>query len=435
MMAKSLISRSQANPRALVDRILDDPALVSAVQALPPAALTRLIDHVGLEDAGELVALATVDQLCGVFDEDVWHGARPGEDERFDPARFTLWLEVMLEVGERFAADKLAELPEDLVELALHHHVTVISLEELALQISEGEGQVPLEKLVEDSPYLELGDYCVIARRHDGWDTIATLLVALDERHSHILQPILDRLWRVTSEWIYGQGGLYQVLTSAEMLEADPAAAREDRRARAGFVAPSSARSFLALARQDDVATLLRNPARDPVTRAFFREYQPQRLDQDAAGSSRPAPPALRELLAAAGAEPAPPHLLGTAGEGPPAARTLFARGLATLAARDGQRHAERMRELGYLANVLLAGADSRGDRLRPFDAAETVLSTCNRGLEHALAQVEATGGRADEQRAAKELERLGCDVLFRIGWRLGQDRATPLDRGDRRGA
>jgi hypothetical protein len=41
----------------------------------------------------------------------------------------------------------------------------VISLQELALLISEGEGQVPLEKVVEDSPYLELGDYCVIARR------------------------------------------------------------------------------------------------------------------------------------------------------------------------------------------------------------------------------------------------------------------------------
>src|SRR4051794_24052103 len=220
-MVKTLVPRAQANPRALVSRILDEPALVGAVQALPPAALMRLIDHVGLDDAGPLVALATVDQLCRVFDEDVWQSARPGDDERFDPERFTVWLEVMLEVGERFAADKLAALPEDLVELALHHHIMVISLQELALLISEGEGQVPLEKVVEDSPYLELGDYCVIARRHDGWDAIVTVLLALDDRHSNLLQPMLERLWRVTNEWIYGQGGLYQVLTSAEMLEAD----------------------------------------------------------------------------------------------------------------------------------------------------------------------------------------------------------------------
>src|SRR5947209_4936230 len=122
-MAKILVSRTQANPRALVSRIIEDPALVSAVQALPPTALLRLIDHVGLEDAGELVALATVDQLCRVFDEDVWKSDHPGADERFDPQRFTRWLEVMLEAGERFAASKVAELPEDLVELALHHHV------------------------------------------------------------------------------------------------------------------------------------------------------------------------------------------------------------------------------------------------------------------------------------------------------------------------
>src|SRR3954463_4394242 len=122
-MAKTLVPRTQVNPRALVARILDEPALVSAGQALPPAALMRLIDHVGLEDAGELVALATVDQLCRVFDEDVWQSPRPGEDERFGPERFTRWLEVMLEVGERFAADKLAQLPEELVELGLHHHV------------------------------------------------------------------------------------------------------------------------------------------------------------------------------------------------------------------------------------------------------------------------------------------------------------------------
>jgi hypothetical protein len=303
-MTNTLAPRTHANPRTLLARILDQPGLVSAVQALAPAALLRLIDRVGLEDAGELVALATVEQLRRVFDEDVWRSARPGEDERFDAARFTLWIEVMLEAGERFAADKLAELPEDLVELALQHHILVISLEELALLISEGEGHVPLEKVVEDSPYLELGDYCVIARRHDGWDAITAVLTALDERHSNSLQRILERLWRVTSEYIYGQGGLYAVLTSEEMLEADAAAEREDRRARSGFVAASSARSFLSLQRTDDVASLLSAPSRDPITRAFFREYEAAPLEVGAADGGRrasPRPPACARCSARRG--------------------------------------------------------------------------------------------------------------------------------------
>jgi hypothetical protein len=423
-MAKTLVSRTQANPRALVSRIVEDPALVSAVQALPPAALLRLIDHVGLEDAGELVALATADQLCRVFDEDVWQSARPGEDERFDPQRFTLWLEVMLEVGERFAASKLAELPEELVELALHHHVMVISLQELALLISEGEGQVPLEKVVEDSPYLELGDYCVIARRPDGWDAIVTVLLALDERHSNVLQPMLERLWRVTSEWIYGQGGLYEVLTSAEMLEADPAADREDRRARAGFVAASSARSFLALARKDDIGALLRAPSRDPITRVFFREYQP--VPRDLGGAARePESAGLRELLEAAGDTPAA-GLLEAVPATRPMAQTLLARALVEVGGRDRDRHGERMGELGYLANVLLAGAGTRGGRLRPLDAAEAALAICSLGLDHAVL-LDQDGGRKGEaeERAAHLLERLSCDVLFRVGWRLLREEVT----------
>jgi len=54
------IVRRAPGPQQLLARILDEPELVRAVQALEPRALGRLIDHVGLEDAGELVALAQI---------------------------------------------------------------------------------------------------------------------------------------------------------------------------------------------------------------------------------------------------------------------------------------------------------------------------------------------------------------------------------------
>jgi hypothetical protein len=431
-MGKTLAPRATVNPQSLLVRILDQPGLLSAVQALPPSTLLRLIDRVGLEDAGELVALATVDQLRRVFEEDLWRSERPGEDERFDAARFTLWLEVMLEAGEHFAADKLAELPEELVELALHHHILVISLQELALLISEGEGQVPLEKVVEDSLYLELGDYCVIGRRADSWEAIATVLVALDERHSNSLQPMLERLWRVTSDYVYGQGGLWEVLTSEEMLQADAAADREDNRARAGFVAASSARSFLALARAGDLASLLQAPTRDAVTGAFFREYAATPLVVGAPGGPAPSAPGVAGLLALLdeGEDGRPAtRLLPAGSDTQPAGQTLLARALVELAGRDAHRHAERIRELGYVANVLLAGVGARGERLRPVEAAQAALAICSLGLEHAL------GAPPDRQRSkgshlraaapAKGLERLSCDVLFRVGWRLLYDEVS----------
>ena len=409
-MPISLAPHAPANPHALLARILEQPELVHAVQSLPPDALLRLIDRVGLADAGELIALTTTEQLRRVFDEDVWRSQRPGEDERFDPARFTLWLGVMLEAGERFVADKLAELPEDLIELALHHNVLVISLEELALLISEGDGQVALEKVVEDSPYLEFGDYCVIGRSWEGWDTISTALIALDERHSNTLQPMLERLWRVTSDYVYGQGGLFHVLTSEEMLQSDAAGDREDRRARSGFVAASSARSFLALARATDIASLLRTPASDPVTRTFFRSVAPETFQ--VAPSPPDAPGGLRELLDQLADEvQAPLRLPSIVDVGPEAseAPTLLTRALGELAGRAPPLHTQRLRELGYLANTLLAGAGTRGEPLRPLEAAQAALATCSLGFEHA--QTETSG--------ANQLDRLSCDVLFRIGWRL----------------
>jgi hypothetical protein len=416
-MTKTLAPRTPTNPRTLLARILDQPGLISAIQSLPPASLLRLIDRVGLEDAGELVALTTVDQLRRVFDEDIWRSGRPGEDERFDPARFTLWLEVMLEVGERFAIDKLAELPEELVELALHHHILVISLEELALLIAEGEGQVPLEKVVEDSPYLELGDYCVIGRSWDGWESLSTVLTGLDGRHSNSLQPMLERLWRVTKDYVYGQGGLFQVLTSEEMLHSDAAADRDDRRERAGFVTAASARSFLALARTGDVTSLLRSPSRDPITSAFFRYSDPVPFEVDAAGDAaprEPEPAELSELLDEIAGDVPSTRRLGTDKDGQ-VAQTLLMRTLVDLAGREADRHAERMRELGYLANTLLAGAGARGERLRPLDAAQATLATCSLGLERALPLGSA----------ARQIERLSCDVLFRIGWRLIHDEVS----------
>jgi hypothetical protein len=94
------------------------------------------------------------------------------------------------------------------------------------------------------------------------------------------------------------------------------------------------------------------------------------------------------------------------------------------LAVRDADRHEERMRELSYLANVLIAGAGSRGarlrPRLRPLDAAEAALATCSLGLERALVDRHGDHGRAQPRASAEErLEQLSCDVLFRVGWRL----------------
>ena len=72
------------DPRNLLDRILDTPHLAHVVPRLPPEVLHRVIQSCGLEDCGELVALATPGQLAaGLRSRPVARGpTRPGRAVR-----------------------------------------------------------------------------------------------------------------------------------------------------------------------------------------------------------------------------------------------------------------------------------------------------------------------------------------------------------------
>ena len=76
--------RDATDGRGLLDRILDTPHLAQVVPRLQPELLHRVIQTCGLEDCGELVALATPEQLARIFDLDLWRAAqaRPGRAVR-----------------------------------------------------------------------------------------------------------------------------------------------------------------------------------------------------------------------------------------------------------------------------------------------------------------------------------------------------------------
>jgi Family of unknown function (DUF6178) len=399
--------------RSLLTRMLEESSLVARVRELDGPTLGRIIRHIGLEDAGEIVSLASTEQLTDVFDEDLWVAARPGQDETFDPDRFALWLEILMESGERFVADKLTELSEDLVTLGLQQQVFVINIDELAVEMSERHRDVDLvEKALESCLYEEIGEYRIIARRHDGWDAILAILLALDQFHHAYLQRLLSRCCYASTEFIEDNGGLYEVLTAEEMLEGDAAAEREDRRARSGYVAPSDAASFLGLPRVTSLAEATSSEDRDPVTRAYFRSVvtaparttKQVRTNPDSASRDR-----FALLLRETGiVEPTAPLLLKGAPDDP-AAR--FQRSIASLRIEDGALYGQRMEELAYLANVLVAGSSFAGRTFRPIEAAEASLAICNLGLEH----LRSSSADADDQ-----LVRHQCaDRLFRVGWHL----------------
>jgi hypothetical protein len=350
---------------SLLVRILEQPELVSAVRELPPPILSKLIDRIGLEDAGELVALATTEQLERVFDDDLWKAVRAGEDETFHPDRFAVWLEVMAEAGEAHLIRRLLELPQDLLALVVHRLVLVVDSNELAEALSAPTYDAEeLDRALENAPYEEWEELRLIARAPSTWDVVWAALSSLDRDHHDTLRAIFDQCCAMTTEYINGNGGLYEVLTSSELLENDVAAAREDRRASQGFVSPADARGFLELARRGEALE-----TRDPLTRAYFRNLTPPTIAV-APGAPSPALERLVELIG----DPKPLPALPPGSESEPG----FSAAMRELRERDPGVFAQRVAELGYLVNVMMAGSRRA---LRPVEALEQVLRACEAGL------------------------------------------------------
>ena len=408
----------------LLLRILERPALVAAVRELPGAVLGKLIERIGLEDAGELVALATTAQLERVFDDDLWCAGRAGGDETFRPERFALWLRVMLDAGDPRLVRRLCELPQELLVLAVHRLVLVLDMDVVAEQLAPGdEDAEALERALETSVVEEWEEFRVIARDPDLWDDVWGALLSLDREHHDRLRALLEACCAMSTEYISGQGGLFQVLTAEEMLDSDVAAARDDRRVAEGFISPADARAFLALARRGG------GGARDPITRAYFRGLEPNQGPKQTPKTSEPrtrgtalaaeadvgelaallreaeviAPPPTGTLAALTDGSSSKPHLVAP----------LFEQAMNDLRQREPALFSARTRELGYLVNVWIAGGAHEGRPPRPVEALELVLRACEAGMRAQLAT-----SRMSSQQALTVLIQTPADTLFRRGFR-----------------
>ncbi len=400
----------------LLTALLDSPALVQQLRALPAPAVGNLVRRIGLEDAGEVLALLSVDQLTLLLDDVLWHSDAPGTDESFDLRRFVTWLEVMLEAGDAFVADRLAELSEDLLTLAVSRFALVFDLEEVEAEASSRDEGELVEKALDSSLCQEIDSHLLIARHHDGWDALVTALVALDERHNDVLNRILHRCWQAAHEQLDDAGGMYALLTAEDVLEVDAAAEREDRRAALGYVSPTSARAFLGLTRQGFDAQ--QPGGEDAITRAYFRELDADRARQHQPWQPRSGRvPSVAGLLEGALAEQ-PEQASGHRAQPPEGAATLRML-LADLARAQPERHVRSVEELAYLANVLVAGDPSRGRPWRAAEAAEHVLRVCERGLGR-LAERDARGSRGKP--SVHTIERWGLVAAFRAGWTTAAD-------------
>jgi len=420
--------RPAPDPRALLDRILDVPQLAHVVPRLQPEVLHRLIQRCGLEDCGELVALATPDQLARVFDLDLWRAGQPGLDEQFDAGRFGVWLEVLVESGASVAAQTLANMDAGLVITALAQHALVFDCAAVAAPASEDGEEVSAARSVHDGLGCEVGGYLVLAKGTESWDAIAAVLAALEAEHHDGFQRLMRgcrRLSNSTPEI----DGLNDLLLDSEQVVFDLAFARERRREQQGYVTPAQARAFLQMSRQLPLGPDTAPPG-DPLAKAYFRalEWTPA---EDAAGEPRRLPPsdaapspddtaaavaAVVDVLVDAGVLAPPPRaLLNGAQEAAPRLARIQAQ-LQVAHDRDPAAYASRSQELAYLANTILAGCAIQG---RPFslqEASDAAVAVCNLGLENWPLHWLTTTGSAlpDDFLVSQDLV-----SVFQVGWKV----------------
>lgn len=414
-----------ATTRSLLRRLIEMPDLARTIPALPATTFAALIREVGIEDAGELVALATTEQLVRSFDEDLFRGERVGERETFDVGRFAVWLEVLLEAGDDVAAARVAELDEDFVAHALAGIVLVFEEDALRERFDEADEDDArhADKALESALTEDIDGYVLVAKRHEGWDAALALILALDRDHRALLVRLLDRLATVSRPHLDDLEELSTVLSEAESLAEDVEAAREERRGLQGYVEARAARGFLALARRPFATGEHVVPERDASTRAYFRDLErsARAANLSPAASLAPLalPPAVQRELAAV-SELASERAM----EPMPATPTMraFTDALSELGALAPEIFGERMEEIAYLTNVLLAGHEHDGRRMKSKEAADAALATVAFGAVVAEWEGRPLPKAGKPRRRAPTRDELvailrarPADVLFRV--------------------
>src|SRR6266498_2536956 len=168
----------------------------ACVPRLRPDLLHRVIQTCGLEDCGEIVTLATPEQLARIFDLDLWRAAQPRRDEQFDADRFGVWLEVLVESGAAAAAQKLAGMDVDLVVAGLAQHTLVYDLAAVTpFETTDGElvtFYADAISVFDDGLRFDVGGYLLVAKRADSWEAIVEVLTSLDAWHPDYFHQVMQ---------------------------------------------------------------------------------------------------------------------------------------------------------------------------------------------------------------------------------------------------
>ncbi len=377
--------------------VLDNPALPALIQSLPARELAQLCGRVGVGDALHIMALAPADRLVQALEASVWKTPRPGVSEVFDARELIEWIAAWLDIGDTFAAQRLAAVPDEDLTLYLSQVATVTTGAMWGFERSTETGD--LDRIYAPShDEAVYGPYVVSARRLEDWETLRG---ALDALWSDAPERLLDLFGRLS-----GDESMLAPQRDRESSNEDFVSARESGRESRGYVTASGARAFLALATSPlaQLAALSEYDLETSRHLAGLADDPSAETDNGGAGDADDAsaqvaasvtdgekpgtlPPdaghlaALQTALENAGLLEPPPERLLLAHEA--TSRQLpIVNLLRTLAENDSAEFDARGQELAYLGSVLIAGIAVGGGALSPAQARSAALATCNLGLE-----------------------------------------------------
>jgi hypothetical protein len=372
----SIARKHSSDGHGLLDRILSTPDLARVVPQLHAGVLHRVIERCGLEDCAELVTLATPAQLAQAFDLDLWRPTQPGHDEQFDPARFGLWLEVLVESGADKAADLLAAMPVEPLVAGVAHHVRVFDLISIATHETTDGGQY-CHRPTDDEFTSDVGGYQLVAKRTDTWDAIVDVLSSLSTDHNDCFRQVMRGVI-ACSDAGREFDGLNDLLETEEQAIFDMSIDRDERREQQGYAKPAQARAFLQSAREGRAAA-----GANPIARAYFHALEAATDREDTGVVIDDAPAEVVEMLADAGLLPQAPQALLTGSHDASQHRLAKMRShMQHVFERDAVIYSTRSAEVAFLANTLAAGCTIQSRAFAPQEASEAAIAVCNLGLD-----------------------------------------------------
>lgn len=352
----------------LMRKLLDHPGLPELVPKLQTPTLTRLIETLGVEDSGPLVAHTSTRQLQRVFDETLWHSLGPGAVERMEPQVFLRWLQVLLEQGDGFVAERLQALGLQFVAAQLLHHLDAYDMQD-TLTALDGETE-------------QIGHYLVMPKTPEDWDVLRSVLVSLDADYPNFAQAVLGNIAITISH-----AGVDQIARNAAV---DEQTDREHRRAADGFVSLASAVEFLAFARTQPLAETATMQEYSSAVRPYLspelQESSGQTSDAEQQAVDASGLRELTDLLNETGRVAESLRLPDATAHKLPLKELLD-----QLEQQEPDVFANRLAELVFLGNVLVAGCKDAGDAFNEIEAANAALATANLGSAYLLSQQGVT--------------------------------------------